>query len=64
MQSMFPEYIALKAEKGFSDALAAAASLSRLNSSEFMRQALRQAIVAKGISLPPYPDQRIGRKPR
>lgn len=61
---MYPEYIALKAEKGLSDALAAAATLSRLNSSEFMRQALRKAIVANGVSLPPYPDQRIGRKSR
>jgi hypothetical protein len=61
---MFPEYVALKTEKGLPEAIAQAAESQRTTASEFMRQAIRKAIVANGVSLPPYPDQRIGRKPR
>lgn len=61
---MYPEFVALKAEKGFSSALAAAAERQRITASEFMRQTLRKAIEANGVDLPPFPKLRIGQKTR
>lgn len=59
---IFPEYVALKAEKGFSEALAKAAETQRTTASEFMRQAIRKAIEQNGVDLPPYPKLNFGRK--
>jgi hypothetical protein len=61
---MYPEFVAMKAEEGFSNALAEAAGRQRITASEFMRQTLRKAIEAKGVDLPPFPKLRLGRKPR
>lgn len=61
---MYPEFVALKAEKGFSNALAEAAQRQRITASEFMRQTLRKAIEANGVDLPPYPELRFGRRLR
>ena len=49
----FPENVRFRAERGFADALLAAARKRRTSASEYLRHALRSQFVADGVDLPP-----------
>jgi len=51
----FPATVRFRAEPGLSAAVAQAARLSRTSAGEYLRRAVRDRIVADGISLPPIP---------
>jgi hypothetical protein len=51
---MFPEFIAIKAEKGFNAALREAAQRERQSALEWVRRRLREALKAEGVPLPEY----------
>jgi hypothetical protein len=61
---VFPELICVKGERGLNAALREAARRERQSLAEFARRALRSALQASGVELPPFepevrsPDRR------
>ena len=48
----YPEFIRFRTENGISGAIVQAARLSRITTSEFLRQAVRAKLRADGVPIP------------
>jgi hypothetical protein len=53
---MFPEIVHLRVERGLWAAVAQAALKKRQPHAEWARHALRSALIADGVELPPFGD--------
>jgi hypothetical protein len=58
----YEETIRFRAERGLAAAMAAAARKDRTRSSEWLRRALRRALIESGVTLPPI-DERCPERP-
>lgn len=56
----FPSMVRFRAEEGLAGAIARAARLNRTSAGEYLRRAVRERIVADGVTLPSLDDDGPG----